>query len=326
LTTSQVSWVSFIATAIVGATFVWSGTIKAVSPHVFEQHLARLAILRRKFIPSAVVAAAAFEVGWGVALVLRVAPGVVMPASIALLAAFSAVSWWGVHTGRTTDCGCYGGYVTPSVGQSVAINAFFIALIVIAWLAGGSTVDTPTWKIVIVLFAAAASGSVAAAGQDFLAREGRFMFDMSPLKVGERWNERWGAPLRDDREHLISYLGPDCPHCKQWVRVLNAVDQAQGLPTVTGVVATTRDKLENFVQASGIRFPMRTISQSEMGRLVWGVPTTVLVAEGTIQRHWSGQMPPEFFQRFKEAFFPGATAVGAGAGAAADVPLATRST
>ena len=138
-----------------------------------------------------------------------------------------------------------------------------------------------------------------------LQKNGRMMIETSPLKVGRRWTKRWGAGAPDDgRETLISYLGPDCPYCKQWVRVLNAMSQAPGLPRVTGIVAAPRDKVDAFIETSGIRFPVVTISQTLMSRLVWGVPTTVLVSSGAIAKQWAGQMPPEFFDRFREAFFP----------------------
>ena len=82
------------------------------------------------------------------------------------------------------------------------------------------------------------------------------------------------------------------------------MQQTPDLPRVAGVVATTSDALENFVETSGIRFPITTISQTLMNRLVWGVPTTVLVSGGRIQKQWSGNMPPDFYDRFRHAFFP----------------------
>jgi hypothetical protein len=34
------------------------------------------------------------------------------------------------------------------------------------------------------------------------------------------------------------------------------------------------------------------------------VPTTVLVSSGVIETRWGGNMPEDFFHRFKQAFFP----------------------
>jgi len=289
---------------IVGATFLWAGFVKAISPHVFEQHLYKLGWIPRRNVPNFVTLAAALEAGWGAALILRVAPAVVLPVTAIALVALTVTSWWGVHTGRTTDCGCYGGYVVPSLAQSIALNATFIALMIFAWLTQPDTA-TSQWRLIVAIAIALIAGGLAMASAQFLRKNGRFMMDLSPLKIGRAWRARWGAKIPDDtEEHIVSFLGPECPHCKEWVRVLNVIDKAPGLPRVMGVVAASGEKVEEFVTTSGIQFPMHTIPQTLMSRLVWGVPTTVLVANGKIQKQWSGQMSPEFFQRFRDAFFP----------------------
>lgn len=301
---SPESWL-IVGPWIVGATFLWAGVIKAIAPHVFSAHLSRLGWIPSGLNYQAVVTAAALESAWGAALILGVAPVFILPATAALLAILTAISWWGVKSGKTTDCGCYGGYVVPSIAQSIALNGALAALVVAAWLALPQSLETPIWKVLVTSLVGVAAGTLALVSQRFLATHGRFMIEMSPLKVGRRWRPSWGAsPDGDSREMLVSYLGPDCPHCRKWVRVLNAMQQTRNLPRVAGVVATSNEALEDFVETSGIRFPIRTIPQTLMNRLVWGVPTTVLVSGGRIQKHWSGNMPPDFYDRFRDAFFP----------------------
>jgi hypothetical protein len=290
---------------IVGATFLWAGAIKAVAPHVFQAHVRNLGWIPARQLDAAVIVATALEAGWGTALILGVAPRIVLPVTAVTLVALSIVSWWGIHSGRTTDCGCYGGYVVPSLAQSVTLNGVLVAMTLIAWLSMETAGPTATWKLLTSIATGVIAGTLAAISLRFLAKNGRFLVDMSPLKPGRTWHARWGATIPDDgTEHMVSYLGPDCPHCRQWVRVLNAIGHAPGLPQAVGVVAASSQTLDRFVEIAGIRFPMKIIPQSLMSRLVWAVPTTVLVSGGKIQEKWSGQMPPEFFQRFKEAFFP----------------------
>jgi hypothetical protein len=288
---------------IVGATFLYSGAVKAVSPHVFRQHLSSLGWIPRRYLDVSVVTAAALEAGWGVMLMINAVPRIVIPLTALALFVLTGISWWGVRSGRTTDCGCFGGYVVPSLAQSILLNSTFIVLLLITPLPRESHLFW--WKIVAAIVAAVAAASLAVGSQRTLAKTGQFLFDLSPLKIGRRWHNKWGADIAGQGEFLVSYLGPDCPHCKQWVRVLNAVSQSAGLPQVIGIVATPGEKLRQFVDESGIRFPMKTIPQTLMSRLVWGVPTTVQVADGRIQNQWSGRMPPEFFARFRDAFFPG---------------------
>jgi len=290
---------------IVGATFLWAGAIKAVAPHVFQAHVRSLGWIPARQLAGSVIVATALEAGWGMALILGVAPRVVLPVTAVALVILTIVSWWGVRSGRTTDCGCYGGYVVPSLAQSVALNAALIAITLVAWMAPATAGPAPAWKLLAAIATGGIAGAFAAASLRFLEKNGRFLVDMSPLKPGRAWHNRWGATIPDDgTEHMVSYLGPDCPHCRQWVRVLNAIGQSPGLPQVVGIVAASSQTLDRFVEIAGIRFPMKIIPQSLMSRLVWGVPTTVLVSGGKIQDQWSGQMPPEFFQRFRDAFFP----------------------
>ncbi|HUQ18325.1 MAG TPA: MauE/DoxX family redox-associated membrane protein [Gemmatimonadaceae bacterium] len=301
---------------IVGLTFISSGVIKAIAPHVFQTHLSKLGWISWTFIPASVVAAAAAETGWGVALIFRTAPAVMIPLTVAALVVFTAITVWSVKSGRTTDCGCYGGYVVPSMAQSVAMNGVFVLLLLLTPLQSGVTFGGDTWKIIVALVAAIASGGLALAGLRTLAKTGAFLINTSPLQIGRAWRSRWGTHLSDDGEHLISFLGPDCPHCKSWVRVLNVVYGKDGLPSVDGVVATTNEKLQEFVDTSGIRFPVHMIPQTLMNRLVYGVPTTVLVTGGRIVNTWSGNMPPEFYNRFRDAYFPPSSVLTASAASA----------
>lgn len=302
-TVNTTAVLSLAGPVIVGLTFISSGVIKAVAPHVFQTHLSKLGF-PWKLVPGAVVATAAIETGWGAALMLRTAPRLTIPITIVALIGLTGISWWSVRSGKTTDCGCYGGYVVPSVGQSVALNAAFILLLLVTPLVSNIDSGNQTWKIIASGVAAIASGALAGVGLRTLSKTGSFLIDMSPLKTGREWKSRWGTELSEKGEHLVSFIGPDCPHCKQWVRVLNAIYQKPGLPTVAGVVATTEEKLQEFISTTGIRFPIHMIPQTLLNRLVYGVPTTVLVSDGLIVNAWSGHMPPEFYNRFRDAFFP----------------------
>ena len=87
---------------LVGLTFIWAGIIKAISPHVFREHLSQLGLVPHKFRFTSVVVAAGLEVGWGMTLLLGVAPPLTLPVTAVLLAGLTAVSVWGVRSGRTT--------------------------------------------------------------------------------------------------------------------------------------------------------------------------------------------------------------------------------
>ena len=292
---------------LVGLTFVYAGGIKAIAPHTFHAHLTGLGWLKPGRIDKAVIAAAGLEVGWGLALVVDLASAALYPITIALLIALSTISWWSVRSGRATDCGCYGGFVQPSITQSLGINALFVALVAAAWYAGGSTWNASPLHVWLPITGAIAASVIAHMASRFQLRSGRLLFDTNPLKIGNRWRHGWadGLTRQLSGETLVAFLGPDCPYCAQCVRVGNAVSQAPRLPRVVGVVAATEERRDAFVRENAVKFPVAMISQSLMGRLAQAVPTTVLIKDGKIAHTWVGSAPPpEFVDRVKEAFFP----------------------
>ena len=291
---------------LVGLTFIWSGGIKATSPHTFEQHLYSLGWIPQNFVRWAVTFAAATEVALGTALLLTASPAVLYPLTIGALAILSLISWWGVRSGKANDCGCYGGFIQPSIEQSLGMNAIFALLVLAGWLGGRGDVSLQPWKGLTV----AAAFVVVALFTDFAQRHarktGQPLLDLNPLKAGKRWRHSWahGLTANIDGEVLVAFLGPDCPFCGDFVKVGNAMMQSPKLPSVVGVVATSKDRLASFISDKGIRFPTVNVSQSLMARLVSAVPTVALVDHSQIKRVWIGSVPADVVDRLTEAFFP----------------------
>src|SRR5215207_8785500 len=166
-----------------GLAILWAGAIKSVAPHAFRAHLDSLGFVPRNVLRNTVTIAAALEVAWGTALVVDFAPSLVLPVTIVMLGVLSVVSWWGVHAGKAKDCGCYGGFVQPSIRQSVGINAGFAALAALAlWNHSPETAAQP-WKIVVVVVAGVLAGGMAAYAQWFEMKQGRLLVNTRPLKV-----------------------------------------------------------------------------------------------------------------------------------------------
>jgi hypothetical protein len=292
---------------VVGATFIWAGGIKAIAPHTFQTHLNDIGLIPRRMTGPAVTVAAGAEVGLGLALLLGVVTMFTYPFTIVLLNVLSAISWWGVRTGKATDCGCYGGFVRPSIKQSVGVNAVFAVLLILALITVPLTTRASYWQLGFVAAGTVIAAGLAETARRFYNRHGRLLFDTNPLKVGHQWRHGWAGGLTQklDGDVLVAFLGPDCPFCAQWVKVGNAIIQSPRLPKVIGVVAATTARRETFVRDNGINFPVAMISQSLMGRLAQAVPSTVLIENGKIKEQWVGSAPPAaFVDRIKEAFFP----------------------
>ncbi len=296
-----------IGAGIVGTVLIVTCLMKVVAPFSFYRHVARLDLKLRIPLRVLVPVAIGFEGAWGTAVLVRMAPQIILPLTAAGLIFLTGLTWWSIKSGKTEDCGCYGGLITPSIGQTVALNGFYILLVVIAWTWLPPETTTPIWKIAIVALAAIITGATASYALESEFRTGVPLFTPSPLKEGQLWKKRWGgtAELTTSASQLVIYLGTDCPYCQRWVRVLNIIHQSPELPPVTGILASSPEKIETFAKDTGVRFPIATIPQARMQRLASLVPTTVLVENDVIREVWGGaQLSKSFAERFKAAFFP----------------------
>ena len=293
----------------VGLVILAAALMKVAAPFSFYRHVGRLDLLPRPGLRVFVPAAIGIEGGWGVALAVGLLPRLVLPLSALALAVLTVLTFWSVKSGKTEDCGCYGGFITPSIWQTVALNGLYVLLIVAAWAASSAGSFYAIWQIAAVTVSAVVLGGVAEYALRFEFSKGVPLFTPSPLKIGNRWKRRWAGTAANQlgSAHLLAYLGPDCPYCKRWVRALNVIHESPALPPVTAILSSSQKAIEDFVLETGVRFPIATISQAKMQRLSSAVPTTVLIEHGTIKDVWKGAIFSESFtRRFKEVFFPSA--------------------
>lgn len=278
---------------------------KAYRAPLFAAHLRSLGWFPAVAIPAITSTICGLEAAWGILLISQIAGSVVLPGSIALIAALSLVTWYSVKSGKTEDCGCYAGFVRPSLSQSLSLNFVYIALLTGAMVLG----PVSTFGVGEALYGAAGAAIVTALIAVISLRRNSEGTNASPLEPGRSWNAKWSGGFKPpaESEILISYLGPECPYCKRWIKVANAMASSPELPSVVGVVAVGVDRLERFGREHDIRFPVKRIRASEMTKIAPAVPTSVLVNRGKIEEVWMGDMPPDFVTRFISAFFPSQT-------------------
>jgi len=300
------SWAQ-LGAALVGAVFVVAAIMKVAAPFSFYRHVARLDLKLGRLLRVIVPVAIGFEGGWGLALLVGLMPRFMLPFTAAALVMLTGFTWWSVKSGKTEDCGCYGGFITPSIGQSVALNGFYLLLVAGAWAFLPPQSAVAMWKVATVVFGAILIGGTAEYALRSEFRTGVALFTPSPLKAGREWKLRWGGSTRlsPGTSQIVSYLGPDCPYCKRWVRALNVIRESPALPPVTAILSSSRQTIDEFVRETGVRFPIATVSDAKMRRLAPSVPVTLLIEDDTIQEVWSGTLLSESFSnRFRAAFFP----------------------
>jgi hypothetical protein len=296
-----------LGAAVVGAVLVITALMKVAAPFAFFRHVARLDLGLTVSLRGLIPVVIGLEGAWGAALVVRLAPSVTLPLTIVAFVLLTALTVWSITSGKAADCGCYGGFITPSIGQSVALNGTYALLAAGAWATMSVHEPLAAWKIAIVVITGILVGGVANHALAHEFRTGVALFTPSPLKIGQPWKSVWSGTANGaaGTSRLISYLGPDCPYCQRWVRALNVIHESSDLPPVTGIMSSPRQMIDEFVKKTGVRFPVATISEARMQRLATAVPTTVLIENDIIQEVWNGaQFSESFSERFKSVFFP----------------------
>lgn len=288
--------------ALVGAVLAFAGLAKALEPEHFVRHLKNLGLLPVRLLVPVALAVISLQCGLGAALLLRLRPDWFLPAAMVLLLGLAGLGYWSTATGRTADCGCYNGLLTFSPLQSLSLDAGYASLLGFAWWQGAPP-EPRLWTLALVLVAALGGGAVAFGLLGHSARHGKPLLDLTPMKVGRRWKPSWlpsGAELPGERETLVVFLGANCSHCMQWIKVLNRVHQIPGLPSVQGVVALRPDRLADYLSRSGARFPVAPITPWAAARLSRSItPTAVLIRDGVIREKWIRSMPKPFVERVR---------------------------
>lgn len=216
-----------------------------------------------------------------------------------MLLGFSALTIWATSSGRTEDCGCYGGILVLTPKQSILLNLGYILLLGLAWFYPVAGDRTATWQWVLALIALVAGSTFG-----WLSRN-KALVDFSRLQVGNRWHPRWLQDSPQDLQqgsYFVVFLGKDCPYCKRWVPLLNVMSTQQDLPNVTGIVSLTNEEIEAFKAEYLIRFPVVQMNKLLFGYMVDGVPTAVLIEDGLITNKWMGEIPKQFLDRIKQFY------------------------
>ncbi|HMB92459.1 MAG TPA: MauE/DoxX family redox-associated membrane protein [Rhodothermales bacterium] len=304
---STLGVVGLLSSGLMGLVFLVSGLIKSVDPNVFMQHLHQQGWVPSKQLRAATTLLAGLECALGAALLLQVFPHVLLPITLLLLLALTSLTYWSTTSGRTEDCGCYGGLVAITPTQSMLLNGLYALLIAFAWMIL-EVEDTAAWQVGVAVAAGAIGSVLAEVSRSYQLKHGKKLFMQSPLEPARAFRQRWSggrsAPDVMQGEVLVAYLGLECPHCHRWVSVLNLIHRVDGLPRVVGVIAGSAEDRKAFELEHAVRFPLAMLPRAYMNRLAPAVPTTLLIQNGNIQEKWVGHMSADFVERFKKAIFP----------------------
>jgi thiol-disulfide isomerase/thioredoxin len=278
----------YLGPLLVGALVLAAGLAKALFPPPFAMHLMKLGLLPRPLLTPATGLFIGLECALGSALLVRLAPVWLFPATAALLLALAGLAWWATATGRTEDCGCYTNLMRLTPRQSLALSAGCVALMALAWAAAllsGDEGDVRAWQAVAPAAAFATGVLLALASYLVFLRSGRPLLDLGPLRVGRRWPPEGLGVVADGLgrgTHLVVFLKQGCPFCQRLLPALNEAHMRPDRPAVLGVVYA-EVPAEEFARHEEVAFPLADAPHAALRRLVAGFPMVLLLEDGVVR-------------------------------------------
>ena len=288
--------IAYLATLIVGLVFLVTGIVKALSSEKFNDHILQYRIFSPQVAKPIATAFIGIECALGSALVLHEFPEWLVPGTAILLVLLSAITFWSTSTGRTEDCGCYGGLAIITPTQSILLNLGYISLMGLAFYYPVENYETAPWQWVGSLVLLALFSLLAYQSQQ------NPLVDLSYLKTGKQWKKSWLKNSPQDLKngnHFLVFLGPECPYCKQWVPLLNIMNANPDLPNVMGLMTLNESEIKAFQEKYLVHFPIVTMNKVLFKYMVDGVPTAALIKDGKIDTISMGQMPQEYFKEIQ---------------------------
>ena len=290
--------IAYIATFIVGLVFLVTGTIKALSSRKFIEHIAQLGLVPGQLIVPVAITFIGLECALGAALILHVYPQWLVPGAIALLVLLSVVTIWSTSSGRTEDCGCYGGLAIITPTQSVLLNLGYVSLMGLAWYYPIANYETAIWKWILSL-ALFVFADISA--QKSLENP---VIDLAYLKAGKQWKAKWLDSSQDLTKgtNFMVFLGQECPYCKRWVPLLNVMNAQPHLPNVTAAMTLNNEEIEKFKAKHLVHFPVVEMNRLLFGYMAEAVPTAALIKDGTVESVAVGEIPEQYAREIQHFY------------------------
>ena len=278
-----------VAQTVLGLIFMLSAVLKAVDVTSFAEQIPYYGIIRADgAVRAAAWATLISEAALGVALCRRWRPKLVLPATLALLLAFTVLILYAWAFRGLAECGCFGRFLPMTPGVSVIKNVLMMALAGMARMAIKAEIASArrsaetrrAWRRGFLagsgagFLATVAAGLLAVVGGSLLLQERTIRGIESrfpdPVLPGTPMGYDWEVVALDGSSRSMETMkgkaaflflfSADCPEC---LAQLPSVDRLYPKATSLGVevlcIATEdNDRLHRLIETRKVAFPVYT--------------------------------------------------------------------
>ena len=280
---------AFICTFLIGIVLFFAGLLKSLYIQPFIGHVTSLKLFPQKSNVLIALLFVEIECGLGMSLILHVYPQELIPFTIFLILVLSVLNYWAVRSGRAEDCGCYGGLITFTPRQSLALNLFYLAILWIGYISQIDGYATGMWKVWIVVITILIGG--------YLAKQSAKspLIDLSRLRKGSSWQDSWlNSDIFKAGSFFITFLNRNCADCTKWIDELKNLKTIGNSPTIVCLLPDDSASVNYADTEIKPHFTYFLVDRRLFRRLVFQTPTAVLVSESKVVEKWVADFPDVF--------------------------------
>jgi uncharacterized membrane protein YphA (DoxX/SURF4 family) len=274
-------WLGHLARISLGLVFVFAGMTKIVDPAEFGHQIAGYGIIGEGLATLASPLLIAFETTLGIALLVGFRLRVSVLTASALLVFFIALEGYGMATGRTESCGCFGAYVQRTPGEVIIEDLLFLFLGIVAWFA------LRAWhprraRIAagVVIITSIASLALAAASPHLPIDP--YVTRLATGRPIDTLQLPADLPSLGEGRHLVALFEVTTPEAEALAAELSAIATRPGAPVVLALTPSDDEDRTAFFWSTAPEFDIYSVDRPLLKRLYRRLPLFFAVDSGRI--------------------------------------------
>lgn len=275
-----------ILTIVVGCIILFAAVLKALDPRAFADQIAQYRILPSLSFLAAwcfIIAETVIAVG----LIAQARVKIFAPLGIALLAAFIGITAYGMVSGVTGSCGCFGNLVHRSPEQVIVEDALMIIALLFALLVLRSE-PARRMRLKIGVVTAAALGMAALTAFGGSLPVDSFVTGLKPGAEFEEWPVEGFTGNLHSGTHVVFLFSLSDPAVETDISIMNTIAQAPEVPSACGFITDGSEELTRLLFQYAPAFNTGAIEPRFARALYRTLPRTFIIKDGVVTHVWQG--------------------------------------
>ncbi len=274
-------WLAHGARIALGLVFLVAGVLKMIDPAEFAHQIVGYGIIGPELASLAAPLLIAFEVALGVALLAGFRCDISAPVAAALLIAFIGIEVYGISTGRTAACGCFGAYLKRTPEQVIGEDLLFLGFAVLTWFLLRAWRPRSAGRATMSVAITAAVSLGLAVASPHLPIDAYVTGLSTGTPVGEL-----GIPMEvpslEEGRHVVAIFDVTSPDASQLSDRLNDLTNSADGPRIVALTPSSDEEKTAIFWAAVPDFDIYVVDRPVLKRLYRRLPLFFTVESGRV--------------------------------------------